>query len=69
MAQLSTEALPLLSTYPSTNYYGLHVTKADYDRALIKRVYRLLRARNTVLLLLLGSTMLRSLLCVNQYSD
>jgi hypothetical protein len=33
MAQLSKEALPLLSTYPSTNYYGPHVTKADYDRA------------------------------------
>ena len=32
MAQ-SKEALPLLSTYPSTNYYGPHVTKADYDRA------------------------------------
>src|SRR5271168_2499276 len=33
MAQLSKEALPLLSTYPSTNYYGPHITKADYDRA------------------------------------
>jgi hypothetical protein len=33
MAQLSKEALPLLSTYPSTNYYSLHVTKVDYDRA------------------------------------
>jgi hypothetical protein len=29
MAQSSKEALPLLST----NYYGPHVTKADYDRA------------------------------------
>jgi hypothetical protein len=33
MARLSKETLPLLSTYPSTDYYGLHITKADYDRA------------------------------------
>jgi hypothetical protein len=36
MAQLSKEALPILSTYPSTNYYGPHVTKSDYDRAFNK---------------------------------
>jgi hypothetical protein len=33
MAKLSEEALPPLSSYPSTNYYGPHVTKQDYDRA------------------------------------
>ena len=33
MAQLSKEALPPLTSYPSTNYYGPHVTKPDYDRA------------------------------------
>jgi hypothetical protein len=36
MAQLSKEALPLFSTYPSTNYYGPHVTKANYDQAFNK---------------------------------
>jgi hypothetical protein len=30
MANLSKEALP---PYPSTNYYGPHITKSDYDRA------------------------------------
>ena len=30
MANLSKEALP---PYPSTNYYGPHVTKSDYNRA------------------------------------
>jgi hypothetical protein len=30
MANLSKEALP---PYPSTNYYGPHITKLDYDRA------------------------------------
>ena|ERR1700730_6803558 len=33
MANLSKEALPSIPSYPSTNFYGPHVTKADYDRA------------------------------------
>jgi hypothetical protein len=36
MANLSKEALPPISSYPSTNYYGPHITKADYDRAFNK---------------------------------
>ena len=36
MANLSKEALPSIPSYPSTNFYGLHVTKADYDRAFNK---------------------------------
>jgi hypothetical protein len=31
MAGLSKEALPPLSSYPSTNFYGPHATKSDYD--------------------------------------
>ena len=30
MANLSKEGFP---SYPSTNYYGPHVIKADYDQA------------------------------------
>jgi hypothetical protein len=33
MANLSKEALPSIPSYPSTNFYSLHVTKADYDQA------------------------------------
>lgn len=33
MASLSKEPLPSITSYPSTNFYGPHVTKADYDRA------------------------------------
>ena len=68
MANLSKEALPC---YPSTNYYGPHVTKADYEgmiEPLMRRVYGLLRVINTVQLPLLGSTTLRNMRYVNQSS-
>jgi len=36
MATLSKEPLPPITSYPTTNYYSPHVTKADYDRAFNK---------------------------------
>jgi hypothetical protein len=33
MANISKETLPRPRTYPSSNYYGPHVTKLDYDQA------------------------------------